>query len=209
VTRATRRSPMAHLHSRHGAQVEERAGWQLILSYGDAAAERAAIRKSIGVGDVTPRGKVDVRGDIDGPLRGVIGGVLARISDEWALVLTEPGEESTSASAMTQNVNGAGAMVTDVTHAYAGLAVAGPACADACARLTSWNPETLRPGAATGASFAEVPAVLVRRPGRLPILEVLVAAEFGRYVWETLVDVAVRLEGRPVGWEALRAEGWR
>jgi hypothetical protein len=53
-----------------------------------------------------------------------------------------------------------------------------------------------------------LPAVVLRRQGRIPVLEVFVAAEFGRFVWETVVHVAAVLGGRPVGWDALNAEGW-
>jgi glycine cleavage system aminomethyltransferase T len=42
----------------------------------------------------------------------------------------------------------------------------------------------------------------------MPVLEVYVASEFARYVWETVVDAARRVAGGPAGWRALRAEGW-
>ena len=47
--------------------------------------------------------------------------------------------------------------------------------------------------------------------GVLPvsILEVYVATEYARYAWERLVDVVEGLGGGPVGWQALRAQGWR
>ena len=106
-------------------------------------------------------------------------------------------------------VAGAGAMVTDVTHLFAGVALAGPALPELVERATSWDLSTLAPGAATGAPFAEVRALLVRRDLPFPVLEVFVAMEFGRYVWETLSGIVSSLGGAPAGWQALRAEGWR
>jgi glycine cleavage system aminomethyltransferase T len=205
---AVRRSPITALHVELGARLVIKAGWEIVSSYGDEAAERTALREAVGMADVTPRGKIDVRGAIAGPLQGAEGGVLAQLSDDWALVLTEPGAELVVMSAMQERAHGSSVMVSDVTHAYAGFALAGPALGDVLARLTSWNAGTLGSGEATGASFAEVRAVMLNRPGELPMLELFVAAEFGRYVWETVAAVVARLGGRPAGWDALHAEGW-
>jgi glycine cleavage system aminomethyltransferase T len=207
VTPPVRRSPMSAIHGAGGARTHERAGWEIVRSYGDPAAEAAAIRDGVGLADVTPRGKVDVRGAIDVPLRAAADAIVARIADDWALVLTGPDEEASSASAL-ESAEGSSAMVTDVTHAYAGLALAGPAAGDVCMRLASWDPDTLEPGAATGASFAELPAVIVRGQATPRVLEVFVGSEFGRYAWETVARVVGTLGGRAVGWDALVAEGW-
>jgi glycine cleavage system aminomethyltransferase T len=208
VSAAVRRSPMAAFHSELGARVDSRAGWEIVSSYGDEAAERNAMREAVGLGDLTPRGKIDVRGDIAGPLRDAGGGILAQLSDDWALVLTEPDAESEVMSAMQGQAQASSVMVTDVTHAYAGMALVGPALPAVCARLTAWDASSLGSGQATGASFAEVRAVVLNPQGQLPMLEFYVAAEFGRYVWETVAAVVARLGGRPVGWDAMRAEGW-
>jgi hypothetical protein len=50
---------------------------------------------------------------------------------------------------------------------------------------------------------------MVRRDLPVPLLEVYVGSEFGRFVWETLLEVVRGLGGGPVGWSGLRAEGWR
>ena len=101
-------------------------------------------------------------------------------------------------------------MVTDVTHLFAGFALAGPELPTVLERTTSWDPATLAPGEATGAPIVEVRAMMVRRDLPVPVLEVYVATEFARYVWEALLGVSSPgLGGAPVGWQALRAEGWR
>jgi glycine cleavage system aminomethyltransferase T len=204
---AVRRSPIAAFHTELGARVDTKTGWEIVSSYGDEAAERTALREAVGLGDVTARGKIDIRGAIAEPLQAPAGAMLARVSDDWALVLTEPGAELVVMSAMEEQAHGSSVMVTDVTHAYAGLALVGPALFDVCARLTSWDAATLGSGEATGTTFAEIRAVVLDRPGKLPTLELLVAAEFARYAWETVARVVTRLGGRPVGWDALRAEG--
>ena len=89
------------------------------------------------------------------------------------------------------------------------MALVGPALPEVIERATSWDLATLAPGEAAGAPIADVRALVVRRDLAVPVLEVYVATEFARYVWEALSGIVAGLGGAPVGWQALRAEGWR
>ncbi|HKE54989.1 MAG TPA: hypothetical protein VKC55_09505 [Actinomycetota bacterium] len=202
-----RRSPLARIHRGLAAAVDREAGWEIVSHYGDEAVEGATLKDAIGLTDVTPRGKIDARGAIDGALSSAGDALTARISNEWALVLTEPGGEEVLVPKM-ESAAGSGAMVTDATHLFAGFALAGPAVAEALERLTSWDPASLEPGSATGAPIADVRAVVVRRDLDVPVLEAYVATEFARYAWEAVLDAVRRTGGGPVGWNALRARGW-
>jgi glycine cleavage system aminomethyltransferase T len=202
-----RRSPAARLASRSGAVFVEEAGWEIPASYGDDAAERAAIRDRVAIADVTARAKVDLRGRLPEALPLPSATVVARISKEWALVLGEPDAEAAVVRAIEPAI-GLGAMVTDVTHLFAGFALAGPELPSVLERTTSWDPSTLAPGEATGAPIVDVRALIVRRDLPVPVLEVYVATEYARYVSESLSGVVAGLGGAPVGWQALRAEGW-
>lgn len=186
----------------------EEAGWEVPASYGNDAAERAAIRDRVAIADITARAKVDIRGRIPETLSPPADTILARISAEWVVLLGAPDAEGRLIRAIDP-IAGSGAMVTDATHLFAGVALAGPALPELVERATSWDLSTLPPGAATGAPFAEVRALLVHRDLPFPVLEVFVATEFGRYAWETLSGIVSGLGGSPVGWQALRAEGWR
>jgi glycine cleavage system aminomethyltransferase T len=208
MSTAIRRSPAARLSSRAGAVFVEETGWEIPASYGNDAGERAAIRDRVAIADITARAKVDIRGRIPERLPSPADTVLARISAEWVVLLGAPDAERRLIRAI-EPVVAPGAMVTDVTHLFAGVALAGPALPELVERGTSWDLSTLPPGAATGAPIAEVRALLVRRELPFPVLEVFVAMEFGRYVWETLSGIVSDLGGRPAGWQALRAEGWR
>lgn len=207
VTGPLRRSPAARAHERLGATFEIEESWSLPMAYGDDEAERAAIRDAVAVTDVTPRGKIDVRGDVGAALASAGDELAARIAPEWALVLTPPGGEDIVRPKLESSA-GPHAMVTDATHLFAGYALCGPLLPELLARTSSWNPATLAPGAATGAPIAGVRSIMVRRDLEVPVLEVYVATELARYVWETLHDVAASLGGRAAGWRALRAEGW-
>jgi hypothetical protein len=33
--------------------------------------------------------------------------------------------------------------------------------------------------------------------------------ELARYAWRSILEVVERLGGQPVGWDALREQGWR
>lgn len=202
-----RRSPLARSHADLGGVPDREAGWQLVAHYGDEAGERAALREGVGLADVTARGKIDVRGSLDGALSGASDVLTARIADDWALLLSEPGAEEVLVPKL-EPAAGAGSMVTDATHLFVGFALAGPELPQVLARLTSWDPASLAEGEATGAPLGDVRAVVVRRDLPLPVLEAYVATEFARYAWETVLDAVRRASGSPVGWRALRAEGW-
>jgi glycine cleavage system aminomethyltransferase T len=195
------------VHEDLGAVVDREEGWELVAHYGHEDAEGESVNSAIGLADVTARGKIDVRGAIDGALSSAGDALTARISNTWALVLAEPGGEEVLIPKM-ESAAGSGAMVTDATHLFAGFALAGPALPEALARLTSWDPATLRPDSATGAPTADVRAVLVRRDLDVPFLEAYVSTEFARYAWEAVLDAVRRSGGGPVGWNALRAQGW-
>jgi glycine cleavage system aminomethyltransferase T len=185
----------------------EEAGWEIPASFGDDSAERGVIRDRVAIADVTARAKVDLRGDIPAELPLPAATFVARISREWAVVLGGPDAEARLMRAIEPLV-GPDSMVTDVTHLFAGFALAGPDLPGVLERITSWDPATLAPGEGTGASIAEVRALMVRRDLSVPVLEVYVATEFARYVWEALSGVVAGLGGASVGWQALRAEGW-
>ncbi len=202
------RSPATRLHAELGAKFSLEAGWELPASYGDTEGERSLLRESVAVADITARGKIDARGRIDAALPvGGDGDLVARIADDWALIFAPPGPVGSRVRELEARA-GSGAMVTDVTHQYVGFALAGAGLGDLLARLTGWDPSTLAPGQATGAPIAEVRAAVIRRDLAFPVLEAYVDSSFGRFAWGAILDVARRLGGGPIGWDALRAEGW-
>ena len=131
-----RRSPLARIHEGLGAVVDREAGWELVAHYGHESVEGAAVKDAVGLADVTARGKIDVRGGINGALSSAGDALAARISPEWALVLTEPGGEEVLVPKL-ESAAGSGAMVTDATHLFAGFALAGPSLPEVLERLTS------------------------------------------------------------------------
>ena len=200
-----RRSPAHRAHAALGASWETQAGWEIPAAYRDGVAEAEFLRRSVAIIDITARGKIDIRGKVGASLSAAGDSLIARVSPDWALVLTEPGGEEILTTKLAASADEQ-EMVTDATHAYAGYALVGPKLAELFSWTTSWDPTTLDPGQATGASIAEISGVMVRRDGST--VELYVSSEFGRYAWDTLISVAQGLGGGPAGWKALRAGGW-
>jgi glycine cleavage system aminomethyltransferase T len=208
VRAAVRRSPAARLASHSGPVFVEEAGWEIPVSYGDDAAERSAIRERVAIADVTARAKVDVRGNVPPMLPVPPDTTVARLSAGWALVLAGPDQEGSVLRALAP-VAAPDVMMTDATHLYAGFALAGPDVDGVLERVTSWDHAALTPGDAAAAPIAEIPSVIVRPVLAPSVVEVYVPSELGRYAWQELFDVVGSIGGAPVGWQALRAEGWR
>jgi glycine cleavage system aminomethyltransferase T len=209
VRAAIRRSPVARLASRRGAVFVDEAGWEVPASFGDDAAERSAIRERVAIADVTARAKVDVRGAVPLALPVPADVTLARISPGWALLLAGPNEEQSVLEALAPVAATPDVMVTDATHLHAGFALVGPDVSRVLERVTPWDHSALGPGQAQAAPIVEVPAVVVRGAAAPSAVEIYVPVEYGRYAWQQLVETVASVGGAPVGWQALRAEGWR
>ena len=205
------RSPLTEHHRRLNAQLVTEDGWELPRSYGDVEGERRAIRDGLAIADITSRGKIDVRGQVDSSLARLPqtrGAQLARLSRDWALVLTPTSGLKSSLQLLEQSAD-RGTMVTDATSIYAGIALLGPRVPDLLRRLTAIDPTGLSAGHSVATQMLRIPAILMRRDLSVTVLEAYVASEFGRYAWESIFTVGPLLEPEPVGWDALRAEGWR
>lgn len=50
-------------HLKLGASLEETAGWEMPAHYGDVSAEHAAVRQSVGLADLSHRGRLRITGD--------------------------------------------------------------------------------------------------------------------------------------------------
>ncbi len=58
-----KQSPLHEQHRALGATFGETDGWEMPLHYGSADAEHAAVRKGVGVADLSHRGRLNVTGD--------------------------------------------------------------------------------------------------------------------------------------------------
>src|SRR5438105_5067576 len=58
-----KRSRLYDDHTKRGASFIEQGGWDVPAHYGDAASEHLAVRRGVGVADLSHRGKLRVTGD--------------------------------------------------------------------------------------------------------------------------------------------------
>jgi sarcosine oxidase, subunit alpha len=205
-----KQSPSHRQHRGLGARFVREAGWEIPAEYGSIEEERRAVTEGVALADVTARGKVDLRGDVEPVLRRLEArGHVAQVSSRWALVLTEPAELEPCLSETESGAANGETMATDATSLYAGFALLGPAAANVLSRLTSFDAGRLAQGACAATRVAEVPAILVRPAVGGAPFELYVGSEYARYAWDSLLEAGAGLGIRPAGWEALRAEGWR
>jgi glycine cleavage system aminomethyltransferase T len=221
-----KRSPGHREHARLGARFAREAGWEIPAAYGSVDDERRALGEGVAVADVTARGKIDVRGDVqpvlqwlnpkNAPEVGTVApgggtaarGHVARLAERWALVLCEPDTLERCLAEAEAAANDSEAMVTDATSLYAGFALFGPEAAGALSRLTSFDAGRMAEGACAATRVAEAPAILVRPAVGGSPFELYIGSEYARYAWESLLEAGAEPGIRPTGWEALRAEGW-
>ena len=58
-----KRSRLSDDHVKRGATCMEQSGWDVPAHYGNAEAEHAAVRRGVGIMDLSHRGKIRVTGD--------------------------------------------------------------------------------------------------------------------------------------------------
>jgi aminomethyltransferase len=203
-----------------GARLELHEGWRVAADFGSVEAELRACRETVGVGDVSWLGKLELQGSAEhvaAVVAAVSGGAelvpgrAARAREVWwgpfsrerVLAICAPSASASVRDAMEEAAAARSATVTDVSCALAALALVGPRARDVLARLTAIDlrarevPEGgFRPG-----SVARVPGLVLRERDQRFLL--LFGSAYGQYMWIQVTDAAAPLGGRPVGVEAL------
>jgi glycine cleavage system aminomethyltransferase T len=165
-------SPIHATTAAAGATFEERDGWQVAVSFGDPAAEAAAVRESVGWADLSHLRKTEV----------AEGGLW--ITPDRGLVLGEPADG------------------LDITSQLGAIRVAGPQARETIARFCALDlrPHVAPPGCLLPGSVARTAgSVHVEAPDRFLLL---FGAAYGEYVWDVVSDAGTRLGGRAVGVDA-------
>lgn len=212
-----------------GATFVEVDGWQQAERIGSADDEIRQSRDGIGVVDVSPSGKLDLKGEDvagllgrlcgDAPAPGLLRAaridvadvavVLVRLAEDQALVLT-PAAARGQVAEMISGAIGEGngcQHLTDVTSTLAGLRLVGPYARDVLRKLTSADlrDRVVPNESCAQVGLAKIPALIVRRDvAGLPSYEVYVSRDYGEYVWDVLFEA-----GREFGIAPLGLTAWR
>ena len=189
-------------------------GWRMPETFGDPGEEAVRIRTAVGLEDVSPLGKLDLKGAaIDRRVSECerLEGVLATLLHKpgHALVLTAPRRESMVRESLAGVFDGAGGCVhiTDVTSTTSAFALVGPRATELLAGLTSIDlrPRTLGDRTSAKCTLAHVHATIYRSDwAAIPGYLVLVGREVGEYVWSTIQHAGATLGLTPFGTAAER-----
>jgi glycine cleavage system aminomethyltransferase T len=189
------RSPLAD-RSHQRAELEERDGWQVVVSYGDAEGESLALGSTVGWADRSHLAKLELSPPAELPAT-LTPGQAERRGAGWACPIT-------ARRALLVGDSGAvDGPALDLTSNLAAIAVAGPLAREAIARFCALDvrASALPVGGFRPGSIARTPGYLLR-DGEDSFL-LLFGAAYGIYLWEVVADAGARLGGRPVGVEAL------
>lgn len=186
------RSPLAE-RSFAGATLEERDGWDVVVSYGDPDGESRACRESVGWADVSQLAKFELSGP-SAALGALTPGTAERRGEGWICPLTPQrglllGDTGTAPD---------GSLI-DLTSSLAAISVTGPGARETIARFCALDTRAavlpmagFRPG-----SIARTAGYLLREDEDSFLL--LFGAAYGAYLWDVVADAGGRLGGRPVG----------
>ena len=165
-----------------GCAFEERGGWLVPVSH---PSERTHL-EHVGIADLSHLTKLDVRPSGTAPEgRGV---VWYPLSPRRALCFCHAPEAASVRGQLADR------RVLDVTGAYAIIALTGPEAETVVRRITHLH------DLPKGGEIAHVSGHLLAQP---PGYWIVVAQEYGHYVWDVVVDRASALGGGPVGVDAL------
>lgn len=206
----------------------EREGWRIAETFTSVEAEAAAVRHSVGLSDLSARGKVLVQGREAVPaLQKALGsapsqpgkvvttegdGLLACLTrEEWYLT-TPVGGEARALERVTAAVAAAGvyAHVTDLTHANGALMLAGPQSGAVLAKLCGldFHPSKFGNHTAAPSGLAKVSALVIRddlSSGTVPAYQIHVNRSETDYLWMAVFDAAGEFGVQAVGFAALEA----
>jgi sarcosine oxidase subunit alpha len=220
-----RLTPIHHWHERHGARIEEIGGWKQVTDYGDIQSEISCLKAAVGVSDVTPLAKLEIRGrDCEGilgdlsnlPKPGSSASVVlsqaskaphlvARLAIDRFLLIggRESGVEVIN---LLKSATAGGKCVhlTDVTSTYAALHLVGPMSTRVLKKLGPVCAEAMSTSDCCQSPLARIWAFVTRRDvGGLPAWLLLVSRDYGEYFWECVLSAGNEFGIRPFG---IRAE---
>ncbi len=227
-----RRSALHAAHVVAGARLGEHDGWQCPEGYAGIEDELRTVRSGVGLADVSPAAKLDVRGNdtlsaiarrlsLPVPVTGTVMHLSPPVSTGNGLLccltplharLFVPADAAARiatrwARAHAADTHPVRARLTDVTSAYTVIQVSGPRSRELLRKLTALDigAEAFPDLACAQTGIAGVHALILRADMRaLLSFQVCCGREFGAFVWDALLDAGREFGAHPVGLAALR-----
>src|SRR5918994_7977161 len=209
-----KRTPLYDRHVAAGARLVPFAGWEMPVQYAGIKEEHAAVRREVGVFDVSHMGEVETTGpDAERFLQRVLSNDITKIALDGAqysvlcrenggvlddlftyrhgfgfLTVTNASNHERDLEWMRRQARGYDVKVHDRLHDYAMLAVQGPQARELVARLADAElPKRFR---TARMQLAGAPGVLVCGTGYTGEdgVELLIAPGYAVTVWDALVE---------------------
>jgi len=224
-----KRTALHYKHLALGAAMVDEEGWQRPERYGQPEEELQAVRERVGLCDISPVGKLDLKGRQLAPVlarlfspeilppvgRGQrmvqkdtneiteVKGVCCRLSRDHVILLTEPGTAVTVEQTFTQlHTTEECIHLTNLTSALAAVQLVGPCSHELLRKLTALDlsPQQFADLTCVQGEIAKVHALVIRADvGSKLAYEVYCGREFAEYVWDTLRDAGQEFAAVPFG----------
>lgn len=187
------RTPMERRHLAAGAEIEERDGWRVAVYAGEPG--------DTWIADVSPLGKLDVRGqaeEVDEVTGGLHRGHVREDDGVWTLRLTAGHAYVLCPYPRVADLGERiGPAAVDVTSGLAGVALGGAGWRDVFSRSSGIDvrASSLPPMRCTAGSVMRVPTVILH-DGEGVVM--LVGWEYGEYFWDAILDAGAGHDLTPV-----------
>ena len=220
-----RLSPLHSQHQTLEARFDLRGGWLVPEEYVTSAEENAALQGSVGLVDISARGKLMLKGTEAGTIVFAFLGeaptkpgdviyiksnhiVVAELTPDEFLILTPPGTEEEIANTLKAESASQDSFVSiiDQTSGLVGLSISGPRSTSVMKKLCaiSFNSKDFPDLCVAQSSFANVRTTIIRYDRDVtPTFELFADRSYGDYLWDTIQDAGMEFGIQPVGWEAM------
>ncbi len=223
---------MHYQHISLGATIAEVDGWQRPVRYTAPGQELEAVKKAVGICDISPVGKHSVQGNditaliekispqvsaletnrvavvnLSGPGGFVIDPVVVcRFCEDEVFITSPPDKIMLVAQTLEENFADCAHLV-DMTSNFAAITVSGPSSSQMLSKLTDLNisPNAFPDLSCAQGMMAEVYVIIVRwdRLG-LPGYDVYISREYGEYMWDAMLEAGHEYGIVPFGVETLK-----
>lgn len=210
-----RKTPLNSWHHTHNGRMVDFAGWEMPVQYSSIVEEHSAIRKAVGLFDISHMGRLQFRGDLaDEFLNGILtndtsklrvgnvryslvcgkdGGILDdvlvyRLSDRWEMVVNASNREKLI-DWLSNSAGFAAIEFTDATLHTGMIAVQGPRALELLGRASSLPLGEMNYYTTADVTLLDAPA-LVSRTGYTGEdgFEIVVPANETERIWQKLME---------------------
>lgn len=223
VSEPIRLSPVHERHQNLEARFGLRGGWFVPETYTSHEQEVTALRESVGVVDISARGKLILKGaKADGIITASFGTIpaklgdvlevksshllVARLTSDEFWIFTPPGAEKETAVSLEAESASQGTFITliDQTPGLVGFSIGGPNCVNVMVKLCAlpFNAKDFPHLHVAQSSFANVRATIIRHDlGNFPAFELYSDRSYADFLWDTILDAGNEFGIQPVGWK--------